>query len=306
VLSEPVVNWDTVQNKAWHIRNMEVYAAMITKMDKGIGIIVDKLKEKGMLNNTLILYLQDNGGCAETLGWSRGSTVYDELSETRAFEPMGREELQSQMFPKQTREGFPVIVMGKKVLAGNDQTYHAYGPLWANVSNTPFREFKHWVHEGGIATPLIAHWPATIKDRGQIRHQPGHVIDLMATVVDITGAEYPSEYKGKTITPMEGKSLLGVFMYKEDALEREAIYFEHGGNRGLRKGKWKLVSKANVQAGYFIKMDILAIDQWELFDMERDRTETTDLALENQDLVKDLSSLWYNWAKRIQTIPKPN
>jgi arylsulfatase len=303
VLSEPVVNWDTVQNKAWHIRNMEVYAAMITKMDKGIGIIVDKLKEKGMLNNTLILYLQDNGGCAETLGWSRGSIVYDELSETRAFEPMGREELQSQMFPKQNREGFPVIVMGKKVLAGNDQTYHAYGPLWANVSNTPFREFKHWVHEGGIATPLIAHWPATIKDRGQIRHQHGHVIDLMATVVDITGAEYPSEYKGKTITPMEGKSLLGVFMDKEDALEREAIYFEHGGNRGLRRGKWKLVSKAN--AGYFMKLDILAIDQWELFDMERDRTETMDLALENQDLVKDLSSLWYNWAKRTQTIPKP-
>lgn len=303
-LTEPVAQWDTLQNKAWHARNMEVYAAMITRMDKGIGKIVDKLKEKGMLENTLILFLQDNGGCEETLGFFKVTNAYDELSELRAYKPMGLDELQTQMIPKQNREGFPVIVMGKKVMAGSDQTYHAYGPVWANVSNTPFRKFKHWVHEGGVDTPLIAHWPASIKDRGQIRHQPGHLIDIMATVVDITGATYPSEYNGKAIVPMEGKSLRGVFTNNE-AIEREAIYYEHEGNRGVRKGKWKLVSKAYDDAGRFRKVNTLAPGQWELYDMERDRTETVDLAQEHRDLVKELSGLWNQWAKRTNAIPKP-
>ncbi|MEX2566316.1 MAG: sulfatase-like hydrolase/transferase, partial [Cyclobacteriaceae bacterium] len=301
-LSEPVAAWDTLQNQAWHARNMEVYAAMITRMDKGVGKIVDKLKEKGMLDNTLILFLQDNGGCAETLNWSQVNNEYDDLSDLRTYEPMGPDELQTQMFPKQNREGFPVIVMGKKVMAGSDQTYHAYGPVWANVSNTPFREFKHWVHEGGVSTPLIAHWPAVIKDRGQIRHQPGHLIDIMATLVDITDATYPSEYSGKEIVPMEGKSLRGVFTNNE-AIERDAIYFEHEGNRGLRKGKWKLVSKAYDGAGHFRKVNTLASEQWELFDMERDRTETMDLAQKHPDMVMELSDLWHEWAKRTQAIP---
>ncbi|MEX2028751.1 MAG: sulfatase-like hydrolase/transferase [Candidatus Curtissbacteria bacterium] len=303
-LSEPVAQWDTLQNKAWHARNMEVYAAMITRMDKGIGKIVDKLKKEGMLDNTLILYLQDNGGCAETLHWVRHTNVYNELSALTAYEPMTPEELQTQMFPKQNRGGFPVIVMGERVMAGDDQTYHAYGPVWANVSNTPFREFKHWVHEGGIATPLIAHWPSIIKDHGQIRNQPGHVIDIMATVADITGATYPSEYNGKAIVPIEGKSLRGVFMNNE-AIEREAIYFEHGGNRGVRKGKWKLVSKAYDDEENFTKADTLRLEHWELFNMETNRTETVDLAREYPDLVKELSLLWYQWAERTHTIPKP-
>ncbi|WP_373495148.1 sulfatase/phosphatase domain-containing protein, partial [Aquiflexum sp.] len=198
----------------------------------------------------------------------------------------------------------PVIIMGKNVMAGSDQTYHAYGPVWANVSNTPFREFKHWVHEGGVATPLIAHWPAVLRDLGQLRHQPGHLIDIMATVVDITGATYPSDYNGKAIVPMEGKSLNGVFSNNE-AIDREAIYFEHEGNRGLRKGKWKLVSKAYEDAGHFRKVENLASDQWELFDMEKDRTETVDLAQKHPDRVKELSDLWHQWAERTNTIPKP-
>lgn len=303
-LSEPVAQWDTIQNKAWHARNMEVYAAMITRMDKGIGKIVDKLKEKGLLENTLILYLQDNGGCAETLNWYQNSNVYNELSEQPVYDPMGPDEVQAQTFPKQNREGFPVILMSPKVMAGSDQTFHAYGPLWANVSNTPFREFKHWVHEGGTATPLIAHWPASINDKGQIRHQPGHLIDIMATVVDITGVSYPSEYNGNTIIPMEGKSLMNVFTNNE-TIERDAIFFEHEGNRGLRKGKWKLVSKAFENPGYFRKKDSLATNQWELYNMDSDRTETVDLAQDHPDLVKELSLLWYQWAKRTEAIPKP-
>lgn len=302
-LPEPVAAWDTLQNKAWQARNMEVYAAMITRMDKGIGKIVEKLKEKEMLENTLILFLQDNGGCAETLNWVKATNENNELSEQRAYEPMGPDELQTQMFPKQNREGFPVVFMGKNVMAGSDQTYHAYGPVWANVSNTPFREFKHWVHEGGVSTPLIAHWPAVIKDRGQIRHQPGHLIDIMATIVDITGATYPSEYEGKAIVPMEGKSLRGVFTNNE-TIKREAIFYEHDGNRGLRKGKWKLVSKAYDNAGHFRKVNNLASDQWELYDMERDRTETVDLAQKYPDRVNELSDLWQQWAKKTNVIPK--
>lgn len=302
-LPEPVAAWDTLQNKAWQARNMEVYAAMITRMDKGIGKIVEKLNEKEMLENTLILFLQDNGGCAETLNWVKATNENNELSEQRAYEPMGPDELQTQMFPKQNREGFPVVFMGKNVMAGSDQTYHAYGPVWANVSNTPFREFKHWVHEGGVSTPLIAHWPAVIKDRGQIRHQPGHLIDIMATIVDITGATYPSEYEGKAIVPMEGKSLRGVFTNNE-TIKREAIFYEHDGNRGLRKGKWKLVSKAYDNAGHFRKVNNLASDQWELYDMERDRTETVDLAQKYPDRVNELSDLWQQWAKKTNVIPK--
>lgn len=303
-LSEPIVLWDTLQNKDWHARNMEVYAAMISRMDKGIGKIVEKLKEKGMLENTLILFLQDNGGCAETLDWFKTSNRYDELAESPVYQPIRPDELQTETYPKQTRDGFPVVRMGKKVMAGSDQTYHAYGPLWANVSNTPFRKFKHYVHEGGIATPLIAHWPAAIKDRGQIRHQPGHVIDIMATLVDISGADYPSTYNGKAIKPLDGVSLKHVFV-NNGATDREVIYFEHEGNRGLRKGKWKLVSKAHNNAGHFRKMDFLPADQWELYDMEKDRTETSDLAQDNPAIVEELSVLWYDWAKRTSAIPKP-
>ncbi|MBS3771134.1 MAG: arylsulfatase [Bacteroidales bacterium] len=304
-LSEQVAQWDTVKNKSWHARNMEVYAAMITRMDKGIGRIVDELKEKDMLDNTLILFLQDNGGCAETLGWLNESEhPYDTIPEEPVYEPMGKDELQTRMFPKQTRDGYPVVVMSKKAMAGPSETYHAYGPNWANVSNTPFRKYKHWVHEGGVATPLIAHWPEKIKDKGQIRRQPSHLIDIMATIVDITEAEYPENYKGHQIQPMEGKSLMGVFTENE-AIDREAIYFEHEGNRAIRKGKWKLVSKAYPSAGKFRRMDTIPMDQWVLYNIEEDRTETNDLADQYPEKVKKMAAQWQEWAKRTNTIPKP-
>src|SRR5206468_9315304 len=137
--------------------------------------------------------------------------------------PRKPEELILEINPKQTRDGFPVIG-GRHVLPGPHDTYVAYGRDWANVSNTPFREYKHWVHEGGISTPLIAHWPKGIAARGELRRQPGHLIDLMATCVEVAGATYPKE-----ATPPEGKSLVGAFAGKP--VEREAIYWEHEGNR---------------------------------------------------------------------------
>lgn len=303
-LTQPIASWDTVQDKVWHTRNMEVYAAMITRMDKGIGKIIKELEQAGDLENTLIFFLQDNGACAEEVYWLRHENALDTLSPEPVYIPMNKNEIQTEMAPVKNRQGFPVVVQSKRVLAGSDQTYHSYGPTWANVSNTPFREFKHWVHEGGVATPLIVHWPANIKDKGKLRHQPSHLIDIMATCVDAADAVYPTNYNGNQITPMEGKSLMPVFLNNHE-IEREAIFFEHEGNRAVRKGKWKLVSKAYEEKAYFIKMNTLAIDQWELFDLEKDRTETVDIAKENPEVVKELSNLWYKWAKRTSTIPKP-
>ena len=303
-LTPPIATWDTLQDKAWHTRNMEVYAAMITRMDKGIGKIVNALRQAGDLENTLIFFLQDNGACAEEVHWLRHENALDTLSSEPSYVPMNKNEIQTEMAPVQNRQGFPVIVQSKKVLAGSDQTYHSYGATWAHVSNTPFREYKHWVHEGGVATPLIVHWPATVKEKGQLRHQPSHLVDIMATCVDVAEATYPTDYHGNQITPMEGKSLMPV-VSNDETLEREAIFFEHEGNRAVRKGKWKLVSKAYNKAGYFIRTDTLAADQWELFDLEKDRTEMIDVAQENPKLIKELSGLWHQWAKRTNTIPKP-
>lgn len=278
-----VGEWNKVEDKAWEARCMEVYAAMVDRMDQGIGKIIAALEKTGNLDNTLILYLQDNGGCAETTGRA-GTKKNPELAraDKPTLPPIKPETLPEALFPSQTRDGYPVL-MGRKVLPGPADTFIAYGQGWANVSNTPFREYKHWVHEGGISTPLIAHWPARIKTKGELRQQPGHLIDLLATCVDIGGAKYPDK-----ITPLEGKSLVPAFDNKP--IEREAIYWEHEGNRAVRKGKWKLVAKGPGGA-------------WELYDLEADRTEQYDLAAKHPERVKEMIAKWEAWAKRANVIP---
>jgi arylsulfatase len=158
-MSPQAEDWSKVPNKEWEQRCMEVYAAMVDRMDQGIGRIVKSLEENGQLENTLILFMQDNGGCAETLG--RNPSQRQERAGKPTLPPLPDDYLQPDMIPKQTRDGWPVL-QGKGVLPGPADTFIAYGRGWANVSNTPFREYKHWVHEGGISTPLIAHWPAGI------------------------------------------------------------------------------------------------------------------------------------------------
>jgi arylsulfatase len=161
---------------------------------------------------------------------------------------------------------------------------------WANASNTPFRLYKHWVHEGGISTPLIAYWPGRIKEPGSITHQSGHLIDLMATCVDVGGARYPTTFNGQAITPLEGKSLGPVF----EGRQREphaALCWEHEGNRAARQGKWKLVSR--FETG----------NAWELYDMEADRTEMNNLAAADPARVKELSAVWGAWAARVGVQP---
>ena len=288
--------WEDEEMKEWHKRRMEVYAAMIDCMDQGIGRIVETLKQKGILENTLIFFLQDNGGCAEEYG-SRGAVKADPTKPVE-LNPMAPGELQTDMQPKVTRDGRPVRT-GEGVMPGPADTYIAYGKPWANASNTPFRMYKHWVHEGGISTPLIAHWPERIKAKGEFRRQPGHLIDIMATCVDVSGANYPTKYNGNPIIPMEGKSLVPAF--DDKPIEREAIYWEHEGNRAIRVGNWKLVSKPK----RLMKLTKEDWEIWELYDLEADRSEMNDLSKQYPDKVEKLKQMWIAWAKRAKVLPWP-
>ena len=290
-----------VPDREWELANMETYAAMTTLMDEGIGKVVDALKARGELENTLIIYLQDNGACAEELDW-----VKDRPDE-KDIVPMAPDELQTEMVPLATRDGKPIKIM-KEGWPGPPEGYTAYGRNWANASNTPFREYKHWVHEGGISSPLIVHWPAKINSGtsgiGGFRTEPAHLVDIMATCVEVGGNSYPKTYNGNEIQPMEGKSLVPVFEGKR--LEREAIYWEHEGNRAVRMGKWKLVSKADKKHSFlWDEVNELALDNWELFDMEKDRTEMHDLAAAHPQLVRKMAEMWLQWGKRTEIVPRP-
>lgn len=277
-------DWDDVEDKAWEARCKEVYAAMIEVMDAGIGRVVSQLKESGQLDNTLILFLQDNGGCAETVGRKDNGNGPADLK------PLGRDGLQTKVSPPmQTRDGRWVRT-GPGVMPGPQDTYIAYGRGWANVSNTPFREYKHWTHEGGISTPLIAHWPSGIRrDRaGKLERQPGHLIDIMATCVDLGGATYPAEFNGQTIKPREGVSLRPAL--NGDPLERtQPIFWEHEGNRAVREGNWKLVAQED--------------EPWELYDISVDRSELNNLASAHPDRVKAMASQWDAYAARANVLP---
>ena len=280
--------WDGVRNKAFEARCMEVYAAMIDSMDQGIGRIVAELKARGQFENTLICFLQDNGACAEPMG--RG-TNFSARAEKPSLPPLAPTDRQHGSVPKQTRDGFPVR-QGYGVMPGAADTYIGYGRDWANVSNTPFREYKHWVHEGGISTPLVAHWPKGIAARGELRSQPGHLIDLMATAVDLAGAQYPADLNGERITAMQGVSLRPAFA-NLPLPRTEPLFWEHEGNRAARDGQWKLVAKG--PGG-----------KWELYDLLADRTETHDLASAEPAKLKDLVAKWDAWAKRANVIPWPH
>ena len=262
------------QVRAWTLRCMEVYAAQIDRMDQGIGRIVAALERTGRLEDTLILFLSDNGACAEDI--PEGVTV-DELvhklmiakSHTRAGEPV--------QFGNDPRR-----------MPGPENTYQSYGTAWANLSNTPFRLYKHWIHEGGISTPLILHWPAGIRDAGAIRHVPGYLPDIMATILDVTGTAYPADCDGRPIEPLEGSSLAPLF--ERDGLERPPMFWEHEGNAAVRIGRWKLVKNYP--------------RPWELYDMEADRTELHDLAAAEPERVAAMAAQYEQWAARCGVIPR--
>jgi arylsulfatase len=283
--------WSKVADREFELRCMEVFAAMIDSLDQGVGRLVAELERTQQLDNTLILFFQDNGGCAEGMG--RGAELKG--TRQRSSEPslpsLAADYLQPDMIPKQTRDGFPVR-QGMGVLPGAADTYHGYGQAWANVSNTPFREYKHWVHEGGISTPLVAHWPAGIpvSRHNALESQPGHLIDLMATCVSLAQASYPKKYQGEAIQPMEGVSLVPAF-YGQPLNRSQPIFWEHEGNRAIRDGDWKLVAKHP--------------EGWELYNIATDRTEGDNVASKNPDRVKAMSEQWQAWADRVGVRPWP-
>jgi arylsulfatase len=288
-LSLQAEDWDRVPDKAWEAAGMEVYAAMIDCMDQGIGKIVGQLRKSNQLDNTLLFFLQDNGACAELMGRT-GNKQHPNIArpDKPTFPPLRPEVLNKiGSVPQQTRDGYPVR-MGPKVRPGPADTYVAYGRGWANVSNTPFREYKHWVHEGGISTPLIVHWPRGMLARGELRSHPGHLIDLMATCVDVSGARYPEKVGGVAITPLAGTSLVPAFAGRP--LPCRALFWEHEGNRAVRQGDWKLVAKG--PGG-----------RWELYNIVADRVEQNDLAARMPEKVKELAEQWENHARQAQVFP---
>lgn len=222
---------------------MATYAAVMEHLDRSVGVMVEGLKAKGVYEDTLILFMSDNGGCAE--GGLLGKT-------------------------------------GKGVV-GTAASNVFCGKAWANAQDTPFRLYKHWVHEGGTSTPLIAHWPAGIERPGRTDHTAGHVIDVMATLVEVTGAAYPDG-----VQAMEGTSLLQVL--RDGEVSRDGmIYWEHEGHRAVRDGKWKLVAEFG--------------KAWELYDLEKDRTELSDLSGEMAEKVAVLEKAYVAWAARARVEP---
>ena len=265
--------WEAQEHKAWQARRMEVYAAQIDRMDQGIGRILAALKETDQWENTLIVFLADNGGCAEELS----ATSRDWIAGSR--ERVGTTHM---------RDGREISYgNAPDIVPGTEDTYSSYGLPWANVSNTPFRLYKHWVHEGGIATPFIAHWPTGLEARGEWRHQPAQLPDIMATFLDVAGVDYPTTRDGTEIQPLEGFSMTPTFA--DQPHNREVLVWEHEGNRAVRKGKWKLVNRHP--------------GDWELYDIESDRTEMNNVATDHPETVRELTAFYHAWAKRCHVMP---
>ena len=261
--------WESVADPDWEDLRMAIYAAQIDRMDQGIGRVVETLEAEGILDNTLILFLSDNGGCAEFLAEDGGG---------------------SQRYAYHTADGSPIRIGNiPELRAGGPDTFMSYDLPWANASNAPFRLYKHWVHEGGIATPLIAHWPDAIPG-GQIVHQPTHVIDIMATCLDVGGVPYPADYNGQAIQPLAGESMAPLLRGESWTRERP-IFWEHEGNRAVRWQEWKLVSKFP--------------GDWELYHMHDDRTELNNLAPKSRDRVNGFVQQYDEWAARCEVRPWP-
>lgn len=250
-----VKDWSALSDsdKHYYDRLMAVYAAMIDRMDQNIGRVLDGLRQAGDIDNTLIIFLSDNGGCHEIV--HRGDKT--------------------------------------NAIPGTPESYDGYEYSWASASNTPFKWFKHWTHEGGISTPFIAWYPSLIKQPG-ISNAVGYIADIMPTLAEISGAKYPKQYKGHTITPTIGESLVPVFKNKNDA-GRNLTWWEHEGNRALRKGNWKIVSRYDYSTNTELP--------WELYDLQADRSETKDLSGVNTGKLNELIADHRSWSEKVKAVP---
>ncbi len=260
--------WPDEKHRDWEDLRMATYAAMIDRMDQGIGRILEKLEMLGIADNTMIIFLSDNGGCAEYLaedGWINS-------------------------FVPNLPDGGQVQIGNQVNLRpGPADTYMSYDLPWANASNSPFRLYKHWVHEGGISSPCIVHYPDRIKAASVI-HSPIQFIDVLPTCAALAHADYPSEYNGAAIQAYEGESFLPA-LDNPGWRREQPLYWEHEGNRAIRIDEWKLVSKHP--------------GDWELYNMIEDRTELNDRSADETERVKTMSRLYQAWSERCEVRPWP-
>jgi arylsulfatase len=267
-----VLPWEEESDKPWQVRRMEVYAAMVTEMDNAIGKILHQIEENNEWENTIIIFLSDNGACAEAL-------PLDEISEFRRAK---------NLMSTRTRDGRKVILGNDPdVMPGGEDTYASYGVGWANVSNTPFRLYKRYTHEGGVTSPLIVHWPAGELAEGQINTSTFQLVNIAPTLYDALGIVYPEIYNGHKLEPLASGSMLSALQNSNS--ESSQLWWEHIGNGAIIQGKWKLVRE--------FEWD------WELYDLTTDRNELKNLASTYPEIVTELTAEWERLASKYGVIP---
>ena len=265
-----VKNWEDNKFHDWEDSKMAAYAAMIDSMDQGIGRVINCLKNSDQLDNTLIFFMSDNGGCAELMR-EDGDSSNSSQWETSTIKGIS------------VRDGnIP------NLRPGPGTTFQSYEIPWTNVSNSPFRLFKRWIHEGGISAPLIVHWPSVIKE-SRIESEQLHIMDIPATAIHAANAKYPDEYNGNKIKQIEGESFLDLLVNRWS--REKPMYWEHEGNQGIRKGEWKLVKEYD--------------QDWELYNLSEDRTELNDLSSKEKKRVEEMAIEWEEWAKISNVLPWP-
>ena len=263
--------WQDDPEKNWQAERMATYAAQISTVDRGVGGLLKILKESAVDEDTLVLFLSDNGAAPD--GGLRPGTSgfgFDRSGKNKAWR----------------RDGIAIKGgSGPDHMPGPHDTFAGYGIAWATTSNTPLRDHKQSAYEGGIRTPLIARWPKVIKEGGLISQQPGHVIDVMATCLDLSNLDYPAEFEGRRPIAMEGRSLAPIFRGEQRAAH-EAIGWDCSRGQALRQGNWKLVRPAPGKP-------------WQLYDLKADGGETRDLAGASAARVESMALAWESWRQRV-------
>ena len=270
-IPDSLPRWSDDSHKDWQAERMAAYAAQISNVDRGVGRMLEVLRKTGADKNTLVLFLSDNGA-APNGGLAPMKSGF-------GFAPGGNNS-------SWRRDGVAIKPgSGPDLMPGPHDTFAGYGIAWATTSNTPLRSHKQSAYEGGIRTPLIARWPQVVKNGGELTRQAGHVIDIMATCLDVAGVDYPTEFQGRDPVPMEGKSLVPVF-HGQQRTGHELLAWKCGRGRAIQIENWKLVRPRDDQP-------------WELYNLESDIGETDNQAAKFPDRVRLMVAEYETWRERV-------